>query len=97
MHKHTQAASRAREEFDPAFHYRSYVWITLGWYHQLWWRVEVAQDDQVNCTDTELDMLLERTIAVQHFPTAENRTASTDVSLVGVMSTCGDVGMFKLT
>jgi len=89
--KHIQAASRAREEFDPAFHYRSYVWITLGWYRHLWWTVGVAQDDQVNCTDAELDTLLERSIAVQYFPTAENRTAPTDVSLVSVMCRCGDV------
>ena len=47
--------------------------------------VDVAQDDQVNCTDAELDTLLERSIAVQYFPTAENRTAPTDVSLVSVM------------
>ena len=91
MYEHIQAASRAREEFDPAFHYRSYVWITLGWYRHLWWTVDVAQDDQVNCTDAELDTLLERSIAVQYFPTAENRTAPTDVSLVSVMSRCGDV------
>ena len=85
MYKRTHAASRAQEEFDPAFHYRSYVWITLGWYRHQWWTVDVAQDDQVNCTDAELDTLLERSIAVQYFPTAENRTAPTDVSLVSVM------------
>jgi len=75
------AVERAQEEFDPAFHYRSYVWITLGWYREQWWKAEVAQDNQVNCTDAELEQLLERTIAIQQFPVAENRTVPTDVSL----------------
>lgn len=95
---HSQAVERAREEFDPAFHYRSYVWITLGWYREQWWKAEVAQDSQVNCTDAELEQLLERTIAIQQFPVAENRTVPTDVSLVSVSCVrsdrgCGVVGV----
>jgi len=95
---HSQAVERAREEFDPAFHYRSYVWITLGWYRERWWKAEVAQDNQVNCTDAELEQLLERTIAIQQFPVAENRTVPTDVSLVSLSCVrsdwgCGVVGV----
>ena len=42
----------------------------------------MALDNQVNCTDAELEMLLERSIAIQQFPAAENTTVPTDVSLV---------------
>ena len=43
---------------------------------------DVAQDNEVNCTDDELERLLERTIAIQQFPTADNKSAPTNVSLV---------------
>ena len=42
----------------------------------------MAQDSGVNCTDDELERLLERTIAIQQFPTARNKSAPTNVSLV---------------
>ena len=81
-HTHTQHTKAVKGEEDPTHYYHGYIWITLGWYHKQWWMAEVARDNEVNCTDDELERLLERTIAIQQFPTADNKSAPTNVSLV---------------
>ena len=87
-HTHTQHTKAVKGEEDPTHYYHGYIWITLGWYHKQCWMAEVARDNEVNCTDDELERLLERTIAIQQFPTADNMSAPTNVSLVSRSAIC---------
>ena len=83
-HTHTHMYNPQAAQATPTdeLYYPSYVWITLGWYADRWWTQEVANDPTVNCTDAQFETLLRRTLAIQQLPTAENRTGSTNVSLV---------------
>ena len=60
-------------------HYPGYIWITLGWYQDDWWRGGVASDDSIRCTSEDLEPFIRRTLSIQ----IDNSSASqTDVGLV---------------
>ena len=69
-------------EESPSHYVPGYVWLIHGWYKQLWWTAEVANDHVVNCTNKELEKLLRNSIAILQIPTSQNFTAPTDVALV---------------
>lgn len=55
---------------------RRYVWLTQGWYEDLWW----AEPDsmELNCSSTELLEFLyqQRVLGVSHYPSALNQTTT---------------------
>ena len=80
-----QAATAKEGEADPRFAYDKYVWITLGWYRDGWWRVERLRDNLVtNCTDKDVEQFLPQSLGIIQANTADNTTAETDVELVGL-------------
>lgn len=80
---HVPQAARAREgEVNETLRYEKYVWITLGWYTEGWWRVEREQDPTLNCTDADVEQFLPNTVAILQANTADNASATTDVLLV---------------
>ena len=66
----------------PEFQYEKYVWITIGWYGEDWWKTERMTDDAINCTDSDVEQFLPNTLAILQANTAENSSATTDVDLV---------------
>ena len=77
-------AARASSEnkFNAEFRFEKYVWITIGWYVEDWWKVERMADSDTNCTDADVEQFLPNTLAILHANTAENDSATTDVDLV---------------
>ena len=73
------------QAYMKGFTYPRYAWITYGWYQDEWWTAAVTDND-VNCTDAELASFLDRVLAVQNIPAAENLTAPTDTGLVSRQS-----------
>ena len=73
------------QAYMKGFTYPRYAWITYGWYQDEWWTAAVTDND-VNCTDAELASFLDRVLAVQNIPAAENLTAPTDTGLVSQQS-----------
>ena len=57
-----------------------YVWILHGWYKQRWWRSEVGNDDAMDCTDEQLEMLLQNSISILQIPGADDVIYSTHSS-----------------
>lgn len=73
----------AKGDPNPEFVYDKYVWITLGWYRDDWWKAERQGDDVVtNCTDEDVEQFLPNSIAIIQANTAENTTGETNVDLV---------------
>ncbi len=62
--------------------YEKYVWITLGWYGDEWWRVERLTNDTLDCTDQDVEQFLPNTLAVIQANTAINESSPTNVVLV---------------
>ena len=59
-----------------------YVWITPGWYGDGWWRSDEAPGGSINCTDREMQRVLDRSLAVLQYPIVDREaiTASGIVS-----------------
>jgi len=56
------------------------VWITPGWYGNNWWRSDKAP---INCTDAEMQRVLDRSLAVLQYPVVEREA----VTASGIVST----------
>ena len=55
--------------------------ICPDWYIDQWWTVAV-DGGSVNCTDTELETFLERTLILQRYLSADANTVLTDAGIV---------------
>lgn len=64
------------------FTYPRYVWLSYGWYQDKWWTSEI-NPRMANCTDSQLAGFLERGLALQILPMAQDLDAMTDTGLVG--------------
>ena len=67
---------------DPQFYTPGYVWITLGWYRDLWWTEDVSRDVIPGCDDSVLEPFLNQTLGIQQPHSALDEDAPTDVNLV---------------
>jgi len=56
------------------------VWITPGWYGNNWWRSDKAP---INCTDAEMQRVLDRSLAVLQYPIVEREA----ITASGIVST----------
>lgn len=72
---------------NEALVYDKYVWITLGWYRDNWWKVERTTDKVItNCTDEDVEQFLIRSVGIVQANEAENVNGETDVQLVRLYS-----------
>ena len=64
--------------------YPQYVWITHGWYPEQWWNIsqEVYGNQTDTCSSEEVAAFLNGVIAIQPFPTADDRYAQTESGMV---------------
>eukprot|EP00731_Ephydatia_muelleri_P020684 Em0013g411a len=60
--------------------YPKYAWILPDWYIDQWWMAAV-DGGSVNCTDTELETFLERTLILQRYLSPDANTALTDAGI----------------
>ena len=74
MHAYMQA-------FQKGFTYPKYVWIMRDSFIDNWWTAAVDKGD-VNCTDEELGMFLDKAISFRGYPLPENYTSITDAGIV---------------
>ena len=74
-----QAAYNQRTSPNPEHHYPGYVWITLGWYQDDWWREGVASNDTIQCSDADLEPFIRRTFSIQ---IGNSSASQTNVGLV---------------
>ncbi|XP_064382160.1 gamma-aminobutyric acid type B receptor subunit 1-like [Halichondria panicea] len=75
-------AARAKKRMaSEELRYEKYVWITLGWYGNEWWRVERLMNDTLNCTNQDVEQFLPNTLAVIQANTAINESSPTNVGL----------------
>ena len=79
-----QAAYNHRTSPNAEHHYPGYVWITLGWYRDDWWRESVARDDQTQCSDEDLEPLIRNTFSIQLGNATVDRSTTTDVGIVRI-------------
>ena len=61
--------------------YPKYAWIFPDWYIDQWWTVAV-DGGSVNCTDTELETFIERTLILQRYLSPDANTVLTDAGIV---------------
>ena len=61
--------------------YPKYVWIMRDSFIDNWWTAAVDKGD-VNCTDQELEMFLDKAISFRGYPSPENYTSITDAGIV---------------
>ena len=64
-----------------------YVWLLFAWYQDNWWQDEplfLASYNQINCSSSEMEEILDRAILIDHFPFVppENRSMTTDTGMV---------------
>ena len=62
-----------------------YVWLLFAWYQDNWWQDQPlfqASYDQISCSVSELEEILDRAILIDHFPFVENRSMTTDAGMV---------------
>ena len=59
--------------------YPQYVWITHGWYPEQWWDIsqEIYGNQTETCSSEEVAEFLNGIIAIQPFPTADDRYVQT--------------------
>ena len=69
--------------------YPRYLLLTLGWYSQLWWRLE-GEGENLNCTVEERESVLSSSLAFLQFSFL-NGTSEVDRNLV---TTSGIVSMY---
>ena len=55
------------QAFKKGMTYPRYVWLTYGWYRKDWWRAE-GSAIPVNCTDAQLAMVLNNSLAIIPYP-----------------------------
>ena len=79
-----QAAYNQRINPNPEHHYPGYVWITLGWYRDDWWRERVAGDNQIRCSDIDLEPFMRNTFSLQLGNSTLDTSAETNVGLVSL-------------
>ena len=58
--------------------YPKYLFMTYAWYADEWWI-----SDDVNCTGSEMEEVLEFSLALTPYPEIEDRNAITDEGVVG--------------
>eukprot|EP00731_Ephydatia_muelleri_P020698 Em0013g425a len=68
------------EAFRKNFMYPKYVWIMRDSFIDNWWTAAVDKGD-VNCTDQELEMFLDKAISFRGYPSPENYTSITDAGI----------------
>ena len=64
--------------------YPQYVWITHGWYPEQWWNIsqEIYGNQSQTCSSEEVAEFLNGVIAIQSFPTADDRYVQTKSGMV---------------
>ena len=72
---------------NPEHHYPGYVWITLGWYRDDWWRETATSDDDIQCSDEDLEPLIRNALSIQLGNTTMNTSVPTDVGMVSLTDT----------
>ncbi|KAL5471262.1 hypothetical protein EMCRGX_G029358 [Ephydatia muelleri] len=68
------------EAFRKNVTYPKYVWIMRDSFVDNWWTAAVDKGD-VNCTDQELEMFLDKAISFRGYPLPENYTSITDAGI----------------
>lgn len=62
------------------------MWIVFDWYPQKWWTEQVA-NNQVNCTDSQLEEFLERVLSLREDPAIDLEAGPTDTGIVSITGT----------
>ena len=72
------------QAYHKGLRYPQYVWITHGWYPEQWWNIsqEINGNQTEKCSGEEMTAFLIGIIAIQPFPTADNRYVQTESGMV---------------
>lgn len=61
--------------------YPYYAWILQDWYTENWWKASV-DGDVINCTDTELEIFLDKALSLHIHPSSDDYFGSTNIGIV---------------
>ena len=72
------------QAYHKGLSYPQYVWITHGWYPEQWWNIsqEIYGNQTDTCSSEEVAAFLNGVIAIQPFPTADDRYVQTKSGMV---------------
>ena len=73
-----------QQAYHEGLRYPQYVWITHGWYPEQWWNIsqEIYGNQSRTCSSEEVAEFLSGVIAIQPFPTADDRYVQTKSGMV---------------
>ena len=79
------------QAFKRGLRYPQYVYLLYGWYRHQWWHIS-SDNDNVTCTRSQMEQVLERSILVTQYPEILNRSQITDTGEV----TCIQPALYRM-